>query len=82
MNGTEIIALAVWYAFIALGIVFLYLISLALVDGAVLTIQANATGQGLCNMTVQADLIAANVSLAANSSHWEIVAGGVSGDLP
>lgn len=77
MTGAEVLALAVWYAFIAAGIAFLYLISLTLVDGAVLTIQANATGQGLCNMTVQADLIAANVSLATNCSSWQIVAGGL-----
>jgi hypothetical protein len=77
VDGTEIVALAVWYVFIAAGIVFLYMISLALVDGAVLTIQANATGQGLCNMTVQADLIAANVSLAANGTSWHVLAGSV-----
>ncbi len=65
MNGTEVLALAVWYALIAL------------VDGAVLTIQANATGQGLCNMTVQADLIAANVSLAANNTSWHVLAGSI-----
>lgn len=77
MNRTEALSLAIWYAFIAAGIAFLYLISLTLVDGAVLTITGSATGQGLCNMTVQADLIAANVSLATNCSSWQIVAGGL-----
>ena len=77
MNGTEIIALAVWYAFIALGVLFLYLISLALVDGAVLTIQGSAIGHGLCNLTVEADIISANISQAVNCSSWQIVAGGI-----
>lgn len=77
MNGTEVLALAVWYAFIALGILFIYLISLTLVDAATLTITGSATGQGLCNMTVQADIISANVSQAINSSSWQIVAGGI-----
>ena len=73
MTGTEVLALAIWYAFIALGVAFLYLISLALVDGAVLTIQSSAIGPGLCNITVEADFIAANIS----SSRLEIIAGGM-----
>jgi len=73
MTGTEIIALAVWYALIALGVAFLYLISLALVDGATLSMCGSFTGHGIWNMTVQGDLIAANIS----SSSWEIIAGGM-----
>jgi hypothetical protein len=77
MNGTEMLALVAWYAFIAIMIAVFYIISIIIVDAATLTIQANATGQGLCNMTVQADIIGANVSQAINSSSWEIVARGM-----
>jgi hypothetical protein len=77
MTGTEVLALTVWYAAIALGVLFLYLISLALVDAAVLTITGSATGHGLCNLTVEADIISANVSQAVNCSSWQIVAGGI-----
>ena len=76
MTGTEVLALAIWYALIALGVAFLYLISLALVDAATLTITGSATGHGLCNLTVEAAIISANISQAVNSSSWEIVAGG------
>jgi len=73
VNGTEVLALAIWYAFIALGVAFLYLISMALVDGATLSMSGSFAGQGTWNATIEADLIAANIS----SSGWEIIAGGV-----
>lgn len=73
MSGTEVLTLAIWYALIALGIAFLYLISLALVDGATLSMSGSFAGQGTWNATVEADFIAANVS----SSGWEIIAGGM-----
>lgn len=72
MNGTEAIALVVWYALIALGVAFLYLISLALVDGATLSLSGSFAGHGAWNATIEADLIAANIS----RSGWEIVATG------
>jgi hypothetical protein len=74
MTGTEVLALAVWYAFIALGVLFLYLISLALVDAATLAMSGSFAGHGVWNATIEADLIAANIS----RSSWEIIAGGVS----
>ena len=73
MTGQEIVALAVWYAAIALGVLFLYLISLALVDAATLSMSGSFTGQGIWNATIEADLIAANIS----RSSWEIIAGGM-----
>ena len=75
MTGTEIVALVAWYAFIAAGIAFLYMLSIIIVDAATLTITGSATGHGLCNLTVEADIISANVSQAVNCSSWEIVAG-------
>ena len=73
----ENIALAIWYAFIAGVVAFIYMLSIIIVDAAVLTITGSATGHGLCNLTVEADIISANVSQAVNCSSWQIVAGGI-----
>ena len=73
MTGTEVLALAIWYALIALGVAFLYLISLALVDGATLSMSGSFAGHGIWNATIEADFIAANIS----RSSWEIIAGGM-----
>lgn len=78
MNRTEALSLAVWYAFLAGVVTFLYMLSIIIVDAATLTITGSAIGHGLCNLTVEADVISANVSQAVNSSSWNIVAGGVS----
>ena len=77
MNRTEVLALAIWYAFLAGVVTFLYMLSIIIVDAATLTITGSATGHGICNMTVQADIISANVSQAVNCSSWDIVAGGI-----
>jgi len=75
MNRTEALSLTIWYAFLAGVVTFLYMLSIIIVDAATLTITGSATGHGICNMTVQADIISANVSQAINCSSWEIVAG-------
>ena len=67
----ENIALALTLAFIAAYIMAFYLLA----DAATLTITGSATGHGLCNLTVEADIISANVSQAINCSSWQIVAG-------
>ena len=77
MTGTEIVALVAWYAFIAVCILAFYLLSTMWADAAVLTITGSATGHGLCNLTVEADVISANVSQAVNCSSWQVVAGGI-----
>ena len=69
----ENIALALWLAFIAVCILAFYLLA----DAATLTITGSAIGHGLCNLTVEADIISANVSQAVNCSSWDIVAGGI-----
>jgi len=65
----ENIALALWLTFIAACIMAFYLLA----DAATLSMSGSFTGQGSWNMTVQGDLIAANIS----SSGWEIIAGGM-----
>ena len=69
----ENIALALWLTFITVCILAFYLLA----DAATLTITGSATGHGLCNLTVEADIISANVSQAVNCSSWQIVAGGI-----
>jgi hypothetical protein len=70
MIGRDNIALAIWLAAIFAIVCLFYLVCYA--QAAVLTITGSATGQGLCNLTVEADLIAANVSQAVNCSSWQI----------
>ena len=77
MNRTEALSLTVWYAFLAGVVTFLYMLSIIIVDAATLTITGSATGHGLCNLPVAADVISANVSQAVNCSSWQIVAGGI-----
>ena len=77
MNRTEALSLTIWYAFLAGVVTFLYMLSIIIVDAATLTITGSATGHGLCNLTVEAAIISANISQAVNCSSWQIVAGGI-----
>jgi hypothetical protein len=77
MNGTEIVALVAWRAFIALGIAFLYIISSMLAGGAELAITGSTTGTGIHNLTISGDWINATLSQAGNASTWQIQAGGL-----
>ena len=74
MNGTEIVALVAWWAFIALGIVFLYIISSMLAGGAELIITGSTTGAGIHNLTISGDWINATLLQAGNASTWNIQA--------
>ncbi|NLA40981.1 MAG: hypothetical protein GX874_06175 [Smithella sp.] len=73
MIGRDNIALAIWLAAIFAIVCLFYLVY---AQAAVLTITGSAVGHGICNMTVQADIISANISQAVNCSSWQIVAGG------
>jgi hypothetical protein len=73
MTGQEIVALAVWWAFIAMSIFCIYFLSTMFADAATLSMSGSFAGQGIWNATVEADFIAANIS----SSRLEIIAGGV-----
>ena len=66
--------LVIWWAAIFAVVCLFYLVC---AQAAVLTITGSAVGHGICNMTVQADIISANVSQAVNCSSWQIVAGGI-----
>lgn len=75
MMDEDNMALTVWLAAIVAVVYLFYLVCYA--QAAVLTITGSAVGHGICNMTVQADIISANVSQAINCSSWQIVAGGI-----
>ena len=75
MISRDNMALAVWLAAIFAVAYLFYLVCYA--QAAVLTITGSAVGHGICNMTVQADIISANVSQVVNCTSWQIVAGGI-----
>ena len=77
MNRTEALSLAVWYAFIALGIALLYLVATMVASGAELAITGSSTGAGIHNLTISGDWINATLSQAGNVSTWQIQAGGL-----
>ena len=68
----ENIALALWLAFIALGVVCIYLLSTAVVDAATLSMSGSCTGQGFTNITVEADLLVAAINQTVNGTAWQI----------
>lgn len=68
----ENIALALWLAFIALGVVCIYLLSTAVVDAATLSMSGSCTGQGFTNITMEADLLVAAINQTVNGTTWQI----------
>ena len=55
MNGTEIVALVAWYAFIAVCILAFYMLA----DAATLSMTGSCAGQGFSNITIEADILMA-----------------------
>ena len=72
MNGTEIVALVAWYAFIAVCILAFYLLSTMLSDAATLSMTGTCTGQGFTNITIEADLLMASINQTVNGTTWQI----------
>jgi hypothetical protein len=72
MNGTEIVALVAWYAFIAVCILAFYLLSTMLSDAATLSMTGTCTGQGFTNISVEADLLMASINQTVNGTSWQI----------
>ena len=68
----ENIALSLWLAFIALGVVCIYLLSTAVVDAATLSMSGSCTGQGFTNISVEADLLVAAINQTVNGTTWQI----------
>ena len=72
MNRTEALSLAVWYAFLAGVVTFLYMLSIIVVDAATPSMSGSCTGQGLTNISVEADLLIAAINQTANGTTWQI----------
>ena len=68
----ENIALAIWYAFLAGVVAFLYLLAIVIVDAATLSMTGTCTGQGFTNITVEADLLVATINQTVNGTTWQI----------
>ena len=72
MNRTEVISLAIWYAFLAGVVAFLYMLSIIIVDAATLSMTGSCTGQGFTNISVEADLLMASINQTVNGTSWQI----------
>ena len=68
----ENIALAIWYAFLAGVVAFLYMLSIIIVDAATLSMTGSCTGQGFTNISVEADLLMASINQTVNGTSWQI----------
>ena len=72
MNRTEALSLAIWYAFLAGVVAFLYMLSIIIVDAATLSMTGSCTGQGFTNISVEADLLMASINQTVNGTTWQI----------
>lgn len=72
MNRTEALSLAVWYAFLAGVVAFLYMLSIIIVDAATLSMTGSCTGQGFSNITIEADILMASINQTVNGTSWQI----------
>ena len=68
----ENIALAVWYAFLIGMVAFLCLLAIVIVDAATLSMTGSCTGQGVTNITMEADLLVASINQTVNGTTWQI----------
>jgi hypothetical protein len=65
-------ALAVWFAAFVTIVTVWFMIFLSLVDAATLTISGNMMGQGIGNITAEADLLVAVINQTTNGTTWQI----------
>lgn len=64
--------LAVWFAAFVTIVTLCFMIFLSLVNAATLTISGSMTGQGICNITADADLLVAVINQTTNGTTWQI----------
>ena len=65
-------ALAAWFAAFVTIVTLCFIIFLSLVDAATLTISGNMMGQGIGNITAEADLLVAVINQTTNGTTWQI----------
>jgi len=64
--------LAVWFAAVVTIVILWFIKFLSLVDAATLTISGNMMGQGIGNITAEADLLVAVINQTTNGTTWQI----------
>ena len=70
--GIEDAVLAVWFAAFVTIVTLCFIIFLSLVDAATLTISGSMAGQGIGNITAEADLLVAVINQTTNGTTWQI----------
>jgi len=68
----EDVVLAVWFAAFVTIVTLCFIILLSLVDAATLTISGSMAGQGIGNITAEADLLVAVINQTTNGTTWQI----------
>lgn len=68
----EDVALEVWLAAFVTIVTVCFIILLSLVDAATLTISGSMAGQGIGNITAEADLLVAVINQTTNGTTWQI----------
>ena len=64
--------LMAWFAAFVTIVTLCFMIFLSLVDAATLTISGSMAGQGIGNITAEADLLVAVINQTTNGTTWQI----------
>ena len=68
----EDMVLMAWFAAFVTIVTLCFMIFLSLVDAATITISGNMMGQGIGNITAEADLLVAVINQTTNGTTWQI----------
>ena len=68
----EDMVLMAWFAAFVTIVTLCFMIFLSLVDAATLTISGSMAGQGIGNITAEADLLVAVINQTTNGTTWQI----------
>ena len=68
----EDMVLMAWFAAFVTIVTVCFIILLSLVDAATLTISGSMAGQGIGNITAEADLLVAVINQTTNGTTWQI----------
>ena len=68
----EDMVLMAWFAAFVTIVTLCFMIFLSLVDAATLTISGSMMGQGIGNITAEADLLVAVINQTTNGTTWQI----------
>ena len=68
----EDMVLMAWFAAFVTIVTLCFIIFLSLVEAATLTISGSMAGQGIGNITAEADLLVAVINQTTNGTTWQI----------